>query len=149
MTARLSTGLRNAMLAGGSSGGFKGALHLGFIAFYSGPQPLTADSAASGTLLGTVSVNGSGTGLTFENPVAGVVSKTAAEAWRLTGVADGTAGWFRFYPATGNPATSSSTEARLDGTLGTANADIVVSNIAIRIGVPVTVDQFSFSLPAQ
>lgn len=149
MTARLSTGLRNAMLAGGSSGGFKGALHLGFIAFYSGPQPLTADSAASGTLLGTVSVNGSGTGLTFENPVAGVVSKAAAEAWRLTGVADGTAGWFRFYPAAGNPAISSSTEARLDGTLGTANADVVVSNIAIRTGIPVTVDQFSFSLPAQ
>ncbi len=94
-------------------------------------------------------MNGSGTGLTFENPVAGVVSKAAAEAWRLTGVADGTAGWFRFYPAAGNPAASSSTEARLDGTLGTANADIVVSNIAIRIGVPVTVDQFSFSLPAQ
>lgn len=149
MTARLSTGLRNAMLAGGGSGGFKGALHLGFIAFYSGPQPLTADSAASGTLLGTVSVNGTGTGLTFENPVAGVISKAAAEAWRLTAVADGTAGWFRFYPAAGNPAVSSSTEARLDGTLGTANADVVVSNIAIRIGVPVTVDQFSFSLPAQ
>lgn len=142
MTARFSTGLRNAMLAGGSSGGF-------FIAFYSGPQPLTADSAASGTLLGTASVNGSGTGLTFENPVAGVISKTAAEDWRLTGVADGTAGWFRLYPAGGNPAISSSTEARLDGTLGTANADIVLSSIAVRIGVPITLDQFLFSLPAQ
>lgn len=149
MTARLSTGLRNAMLTGGSSGGFKGALNLGFIAFYSGPQPLTADSAASGTLLGTVSVDGTGTGLTLQNAASGTVAKTTSENWKMNGVAAGTAGWFRYYPAGGNPASASTTEARLDGSLGTANADINVSNISILVGTPVTVDQFSFTIPAQ
>lgn len=149
MTVRLSTGLRNKMLDGGTGGGVKGALNLGFINIYSGPQPLTADSAATGTLLGTASVDASGAGLTFASAASGVISKATAENWRFAGIADGAAGWFRFYPAAGNPASSSLTEARLDGALGTANADLVLSNINVRIGVPCTIDTFAFGLPAQ
>lgn len=66
MTVKLSTGLRSAMLNGGVGGGVKGALDLGKINIYSGPQPLTADTGATGTLLGTVTVNAGGTGLTFD-----------------------------------------------------------------------------------
>ena len=56
MTVRLSTGMRDKLLNGGASGGLKNALNLGFIAIYSGPQPLSADTGATGTLLATVSV---------------------------------------------------------------------------------------------
>ena len=149
MTVRLSTGLRDKLLNGGASGGLKNALNLGFIAIYSGPQPLTADSAASGTLLGTVSVDGTGTGLTFGNSASGTIAKTPAEDWKFVGLADGTAGWFRFYPAAGNPALSSATEARIDGNIATSGGDLNISNIAVKTGVPNTVDVFQFTMPAQ
>lgn len=149
MTVRLSTGLRNKMLDGGSGGGIKGALDLGFINVYSGAQPATADTAASGTLLGTVSVNASGTGLTFDAAASGVIAKAAAEVWRFNGAADGTAGWFRFYPAAGTPSGASTTEARIDGAIGTSGSDLNLSNITITTSAPNTIDVFQFTLPAQ
>lgn len=149
MTVRLSTGMRNKLNDGGANGGIKGSLNLGFINIYSGPQPLSADSAATGTLLGTVSVNGTGTGLTFDPSVAGTISKAAAETWKFLGLANGTAGWFRHYPAGGNPANNSTTEARLDGSCGTSGADMNLTNIAIAVGVPNTVDVYQFTMPAQ
>lgn len=149
MTVRLSTGLRNKMLDGGSTGGIKGSLNLGFINVYSGPQPLTADTGATGTLLGTVSVNAGGTGLTFDAASGGVISKAAAEAWKFNGLAVGTAGWFRFYPAAGSPSSTSTTEARLDGSIAAAGADLNLSNISITVSAPSTVDVFQFTIPAQ
>lgn len=145
---RISTGMRNKMLDGGTTGGIKGSLNLGFINIYSGPQPLTADTAASGTLLGTVSVNAGGTGLTFDAAVAGVISKAAAETWKFTGAADGTAGWARFYPAAGNPAILSTTEARIDTAIATSGSDMNISNIAIVTGAPNTVDTYRVTMPA-
>ncbi len=150
MTVQLSTGLRNKMLDGGASGGIKGALTLGFINIYSGPQPLSADSAATGTLLGTVSVDAGGTGLTFESAAAGVLAKKASETWRFIGLANGTAGYARFYPAGGNPAVSSGTEARIDGACGTAgSAEYTLSNISVQVGIPNTVDTWAFTQPAK
>ena len=149
MTIRLSTGLRNKMLDGGSGGGIKGALNLGFINIYSGPQPLSADTGATGTLLGTASVNAGGTGLTFDAAALGVISKAAAEAWKFLGITTGTAGWFRFYPAAGNPANTSTTEARLDGSIAASGADMNLSNISIVASAPNTIDVFQFTLPAE
>lgn len=149
MTVRLSTGLRNKMLDGGVSGGFKGALALGFINIYSGPQPLSADTGATGTLLGTVSVDASGVGLTFGAAAAGVIAKASAETWKFLGAAAGTAGWFRFYAAGGNPATLSTSEARLDGSVATSGADANLSNISITVSAPNTIDVFQFTLPTR
>lgn len=149
MTVQLSIGLRNKMLDGGVGGGFKGSLNLGFINVYSGPQPISADSAATGTLLGTVSVDGAGTGLTMQASAAGSISKTPTETWRFAGLADGTAGWARFYPSGGNPAGSSTTEARIDFAIGTANADLVISNMSVKVGIPCTIDTFVFGMPAK
>lgn len=129
-------------------GGIKGALNLGFINIYSGAQPLTADTGATGTLLGTVSVDAGGTGLTFDATVAGVIAKATAETWKFLGAATGTAGWFRFWPAGGNPAATSTTEARLDGNIATVGGDMNMSNISIVTSAPSTVDVFSFTLPA-
>lgn len=148
MTIRLSTGMRNKLLDGGASGGIKNALNLGFIAIYTGTQPASADTGATGTLLGTVSVNGGGTGLTFDAASAGVISKAAAETWRFTGVAAGTAGWYRFYPAGGTPGNLSTTEARIDGSIGTSGADMNVSNLAIEVGQINTIDSYTFTMPA-
>ena len=147
MTVRLSTGLRNKMLDGGASGGIKGALNLGFINIYSGPQPLSADTGATGTLLATVSV--AGAGLTFDAAVAGAIAKAAAEDWGFTGLAHGPAGWFRFFPAAGDPSTTSATEARIDGSIASSGGDMRVATVAIVTGAPNAVHIFKLTLPAQ
>jgi hypothetical protein len=149
MSYRLSTGMRNKLNDGGATGGYKGALNLGFIAIMTGSQPATGDAAATGTLLGTVSVNGGGTGLTFDASVAGVLSKAAAETWRFTGLADGVAGWFRFY-ASGDTITNvSTTAARLDGAIGTSGAELNLTNLQITTGQVNTCDTFTITQPAQ
>lgn len=54
MTIRLSTGARNGIAQGL---GFAGMFNRGTIQIWSGSQPVTADAAATGTLLATVSTN--------------------------------------------------------------------------------------------
>jgi hypothetical protein len=149
MTVRISTGMRGKMLDGGATGGIKGSLALGFINIYTGPQPLSADTGATGTLLGTVSVDGSGTGLTFDPSVGGVISKAALENWKFTGLAAGTAGWCRFWPASGNPANTSTTEARIDMAIASSGSDVNLSNISITVGAPNTIDVYQITMPAQ
>jgi hypothetical protein len=148
MSFRLSTGLRNKLLDGGSGGGYKGALNLGFIAILTGSQPASPDNPATGTLLGTVSVNGAGTGLTFDAAVAGVLTKAAAETWRFTGLVDGTAGYFRFYAAGDTITNSSTTVARLDGAIGTSGAELNLTNLSITTGQVNTCDTFTITQPA-
>lgn len=154
MTVRLSTALRN-NLAGTT--GFGATFSKGVIYIYSGPQPLSADHAVSGTLLGKVTVDGlpfsfgaATNGLNFAAPAGGTVSK-AVENWRFTGLANGTAGWFRLMAnATDDLADDSATpdNPRLDGSIGIANADLNLSNLAVTTGAPNTIDVFSFTIPA-
>ena len=147
MTVRLSTGLRNKMLNGGATGGLKGALDGGKINIYSGPQPLSADTAATGTLLATVSAGVAG--LTFDEAIASSISKATAEDWSFTGLANGTASWFRFFPAGGDPSTTSATEARIDGSIANAGGDMRVATVSIMTGAPNAIHIFKLTLPAQ
>lgn len=151
MTVRLSTGLRNAIVG---STGFAGAMSTGIIEIRTGAQPASADDAATGTLLGTVTLSsgaftpGSPTnGLTFGSPAAGVVAKSGT--WSFNGVANGTAGWFRFKGNALDNDGSSSTLVRLDGAVAAAGSDLNLSNTAITIGAPNTIDSFTFTMPSQ
>lgn len=65
MALNLSTGLKNAMLASSScKAAMEGAA--GFVIdIYSGSRPASADRAATGTKLITVSLGGAGTGMHF------------------------------------------------------------------------------------
>ena len=79
MALELSTGLRSGML---NSTGIKEAFANGTIFVYNGPQPINADAAVQGTLLGQVTLNGgaftfgtSTNGINFDAPVLNVVSK--------------------------------------------------------------------------
>lgn len=152
MTVRLSTKVRTNMAG---STGFAATFANGVIEIYSGAQPLSADAAVSGTLLGTVSVDGGAftagnpaNGLSFD-VAAGVASKAAAQNWKFTGVADGTAGWFRLKGNAADAGGASTTAARLDGSVGVSGADLNLSNIAIAVGAPTTIDAFAFTVPAQ
>jgi hypothetical protein len=148
MTIRLSTMARNKLLDGGANGGIKGAFNLSFMNIYSGSQPSLADNAATGVLLGTVSVNAGGTGLTFASAVDGVISKTVAEVWRFLGLADGIAGWFRLYEPTDTPNVTQATKARIDGAIGSSGADLNLTNLQVKVGVVNTCDTFTITMPA-
>lgn len=151
MTIRLSTALRTA-LAGTT--GFAATFANGVIDIYSGTQPVTADAAATGTLLGTVTLasgafaDGVATnGLTFAAAAAGAVAKSGV--WSFNGTAAGTAGWFRLRGNAADAGAISTVLPRLDGSIATSGADLNLSNITIAIGAPTTVDSFTFTLPAQ
>ena len=150
MAVKFSTGLRNGML---DSTGFIEAFNDGVIYIYSGPQPTSPDNAVQGTLLGKVTVDagafsfGSPTnGLGWDTPVAGIVSKAAAENWQFNGITDGTAGWFRLM---GNPTDdlgASSTLPRVDGSIATYGSDLNLSNVSITTGAPNTIDVFQLTM---
>lgn len=152
MAIQLSTGLRNGML---NATGFTEAFNDGIMHIYSGPQPLNADTAVSGTLLGKVTVNsgawvaGSPTnGLGFDAPASGVISKAAAEVWSMVAIADGTAGWFRLMGNAADALGASTTLPRLDGSIAQSGGDLNISSTTIVTGAPTTIDVFQFTLPA-
>lgn len=147
---RLSTKLRD-NLAGTT--GFAATFANGVIDIYSGSQPASADAAVTGTLLGRVTLNSGAftagvatNGLTFGAPSGGVVAKTGV--WSFNGVAAGTAGWFRLKGNALDSDALSTTLPRVDGSIATSGADMNLSNIAIAIGAPNTIDSFSFQIPA-
>jgi hypothetical protein len=148
---RLSTGLRT-NLAGTT--GFAATFANGVIEIRSGTQPVSADSAATGTLLGTVTLAsgaftpGTATnGLTFAAAANGAVSKTGT--WSFVGIANGTAGWFRLKGNGVDEGDASTTLPRLDGSVARSGADLNLSNIGIAIGAPTTIDSFVWTQPAQ
>ena len=135
--------------------GFSGLFEKGVIYVYSGPQPLSADAAVSGTLLGIITKDalaftfGSpGNGLAFAVAAAGVASKST-DAWKFNGLAVGTAGWFRLMGNAVDNLGASTTLPRMDGTIGTSGADMNLTNTSVTIGAPNTIDVFQFTIPAQ
>jgi len=153
MTVRLSTKLRS-NLAGTT--GFAATFANGIIEIRSGTQPASADAAATGTLLGTVTLasgaftpGSPASGLTFATAADGAVSKSGV--WSFNGVAAGTAGWFRFK---GNAVDSGADDSiakaspRLDGSVAVSGGDMNLSNISITIGAPTTCDSFTWTQPA-
>lgn len=150
MTVRLSTKLRD-NLAGTT--GFGATFANGVIEIRSGSQPVDADAAATGVLLGTVTLNSgaftpgvSTNGLTFAAAANGAVAKTGV--WSFVGVATGTAGWFRLKGNAVDAGGISTTLPRMDGSVATSGADLNLSNISIVTSAPSTIDSFTFTVPA-
>lgn len=142
---KLSTGLRDAILTGGS---LKAGLDGGVIYVYSGPVPATADAALSGnTLLAVISNNAAGTGITMAAAsVNGVLSKNAAEVWRGLIAANGVASFYRF-AALNDDGLLSTVEKRLQGTVGTVGADLNFSSINFVAGNYKQIDSYNVALP--
>lgn len=144
MALQVSTGLRNAMLAGSS---LKAALALGSIKIYSGAPPATADAAVTGTLLTTIKVNSGATGLSMDAAaIDGVLSK-AAEVWSGTNAATGVAGYYRHVGAS-DDGTLSTTQPRLQGRVATSGAELNLSSTSLTSGATQTIDYYSIALPA-
>ena len=141
----ISTGLRNSILT---------KLALEFesgvtaeIEIFAGAVPATADAAVTGhTLLGTVQNTGA-TALTFGAPSSGVLSKSTDESWTVTPIDTGAASFYRLVIAADDK-TLSTTAIRIQGTVDTANADMLVDSTTFTTGVVRTVSSFSIGMPS-
>ena len=147
MAFKTSTGLRNYMLADAS---LKDALDSGFLHIYSGTEPATADDAITGlpsSRLCIISINDTGVGLTFQSPaVNGVISKSAGETWNGEIDYTNTATFFRFV-GVGDTDALSTTEPRVQGTIGLVGADLNLSNTALVSPGVQTINHFNIALP--
>ena len=141
MTVRYSPGQLNSLLAK-----IKLDQTLCFVDIYSGAQPASSANPQTGTLLATVTLEGDGvTGLTFDDPVGAVMGIPSGVNWQATGLADGTAGSFRLRTAI-DTNVQSETELRIDGAVGTSSGDMILSNVQIKTGAPLTIDVFNITL---
>lgn len=143
---QVSTGLRNYMLGTGS---LKAALNLGFIDFYTGVQPATADSAigVDNQKICRISVNNSGTGLTLDTPASGVITKNISEAWTGTVLVPGGQATFFRHVGDADDATASTSQPRIQGSIALAGGDINLSSVALTPGATQTLDYYTIALP--
>jgi len=152
MAIRLSTGLVNAMLG---EIGFQKALKNGRIELRNGTQPSEADAQPYGALLGVVSLDGGlfvaglpDNGLNFQSPLNIYIEKPLFDKWKFTALATGTATWFRFKGNAEDLDTESETAIRLDGTVGSIAADLIM-NPSVIINNVYSIDEFIFGLQKQ
>lgn len=141
MTIRVSSGLRASLL---SDFGLQAMMDYGFISIYSGTQPATASSEATGTLLGRITQNGDAFvpntttgGLQTELSPQGGLVKTGT--WVLTGVATGTAGWWRWQWNAPDDGSYSPFYPRMDGAVGES---LILADTTITPATLVTITDF-------
>ncbi len=145
MALKLSTGLRDKLM---DTGSLKSIFAGGLIKIYSGAAPADADAAVTGTLLCTISLNSTGTGVNFDTAaVGGILSKAPAEVWSGNNSATGVAAYYR-HVASGDNGASSTTQARIQGSVATVGADLNLSSTSLTSGASQTVDYYSVTIPA-
>ena len=108
----------------------------GTLKIYTGSQPATGDTAESGTLLATVTLGDPA----FGSASAGVA--TGADPAAVTGVAAGTAGWFRIEDSTGANVFDGSVTATGGG------GDLTLSTTTISVGLSVDITSLTVTMPA-
>lgn len=107
----------------------------GTIQIRTGSMPATPQTAASGTLLATVTLADPAAG----NAATGVA--TISDPASVTGVAAGTAGWARFLDSNGNAVMD------CDVTDTGGGGTITLSTVTISVGVTVDMGAITFTVP--
>lgn len=136
MATRIPTATRNAM-ANAAVDLLDAGTGAGIIRIYTGSQPASANDAASGTLLGT---------LTCSDPAFGNASTGVATASAITSDtsadATGTAGWFR--------ALDSDANTVLDGSITATGGggDMTLDSVSIVAGGTIAVTSWTVTAPA-
>lgn len=136
MTVRIAQTVRNSIANAIGTATDAGSA-AGNIKIYTGSQPATADTVAAGTLLATVAM---GPKPSFATASAGTIN--AADPAPVSGVAAGTAGWFRMADSNGNTVMDGSVTATGGG------GDLTLSTTTISVGVTVDITSFSVTMPA-
>ena len=136
MATRISAAVASAMVDDVSAA-LDGGPAAGYIEIRTGAQPATVATAASGTLLGT---------LTLSDPSFPAASGGTASANAITGDtsadATGTAGWFRAYDSTGT--------AVIDGdiTATSGGGDLELDSVSIVAGGTIDITSWTITQPA-
>ncbi len=145
MAITTSTGLRYGLLALGS---LKTLLDGGFIKVFSGSAPSSADAAETGTLLWTIKLNNTATGLTLEaNAGSNVVNKPGGDVWSGSVLASGLATYYRHVSASDTGA-ASTTEPRIQGTVGSVGTDMLIADANLVAAAVQSLDYYTIALPA-
>lgn len=111
----------------------------GYVEIRTGAQPATANTAASGTLLGTLTLSDPAFGAaTTASPsvatASAITSDTSADA-------SGTAGWFRAYDSTGTAVIDGSVTATGGG------GDLTLDTVSIVAGGTIAMTSWTVSHP--
>lgn len=137
MAVRIPTATRNAAcdavvdLVDGGSGG-------GLVRIYTGSQPASANDAATGTLLVTITLNDPA----FGAASTGVATLDVDPALSATAVDTGTAGWFRML--------DSSAATVLDGSVTATGGggDLTLASTSVASGATVSITSGTVTMPA-
>lgn len=136
MATRISTAARNAA-ANAIVDLLDGGAGAGTIQIRTGSQPASANDAATGTLLGT---------LTLSDPAFGNAATGVATASEITSDssadATGTAGWFRALDSTGATVLDGSITATGGG------GDLTLDSVSIVAGGTIAVTSWTVTMPA-
>ena len=141
MTLKVSTASRNSLVAA-----IIAAIPDRVLLILSGAPPATADAAQTGTVLSIISENSTGAPLDFGTAAGGTLPKDPAQVWSGLNGNTGTATHFRIVSGTDTGA-ASTTEPRLQGTCGTAGADLNLSSVNLVAGAVQTIDAANITLP--
>jgi hypothetical protein len=132
LNLQLSVGYRNALLDQ-----FETTLGTAAkLQIWTGTQPADCATTDSGTKLVEMSLPSD----FMNNASAG--TKTLLGSWTGTGLAAGTAGYFRI-----KPTAVTGTNAVAQGTVGTSGTDMTIDNTSIAVNQNVTVNTFSLTAP--
>jgi hypothetical protein len=149
MAIRLSTGLRN-KLVGTDGQGFGEVMNNGVIDLFTGAQPASANHVETGTKLCRISST-SGTaaedGVKFGTAGDGTLV-VGSPAWSGVNLADGVAGWFRFYGSGGVTGTSG-TAIRFDGAVGVSGSDLDLTHTNLAKDATLTIKSGTVIMPAE
>lgn len=104
----------------------------------SGAQPASANDPATGTLLATLTLADPA----FGAAAAGVATLDATPVLTTTGVAAGTAGWFRVFDSNGNTVFDGSITATAGG------GDLTFATTTISVGLEVRITGGTYTQPA-
>lgn len=150
MAFRLSSGLRTALLG---TFGFKEIMNNGWLDLYTGSQPTHADYVETGTKLVRISSTCGvevADGLQFGTAATGVLP-IGTPAWQGVVLADGVAGWGRFYASsgTGGLTGTSGTAIRFDISVGVSGADLNLSHTSLTTGATITITAANVTQPEE
>jgi hypothetical protein len=141
MALTLNVDCRSAIL----DSGLNAAFNSGKLCFYTGAKPATANLVPSGTKIFEEDLPADA----FGAAAAGAIAK--AGTWSSVGLTPGgTAGYFRFKAASDDDSEDGA-YARIDGTITTVavgTGDLLLDNTSIATDQVVTVNTFTFTMPA-
>lgn len=151
MTLQVSTEFKTQLLAG-----FPAIFNGGVIAVYNGTQPVTADDAVTGSLLGYVTLNGgywapgdTNNGLLYDAN-GPYVSMPFGAQWALTVRQNGTASWFRVLGKDADVGGTSYDMPRIDGSINTSaetGAQLILPDVTLVLGDTIPINYFMYTIP--